>query len=91
MPETQDKAQNLIADLRKIEELIDQVDAALTEQRELLLRRRLAMPAPVLESFERLKQEFQKLRKRCPRRTDRAAAAARFSRYVHPHHHFAGC
>ncbi len=61
MAETQAKTSNLIADLRQLESLIDQVNSTLQSQRELLIRRRLAMPPTIIDSLQKLKQDFKRL------------------------------
>jgi PAS domain S-box-containing protein len=61
MSEAQDTATNLIAELRQLEDELDQVSATLESQRELLRRRRLAMPPTIINSLELLKQDFKRL------------------------------
>ena len=61
MSEAQDTATNLIAELRQLEDQLDQVNTTLESQRELLRRRRLAMPATIINNLELLKQEFKRL------------------------------
>ena len=61
MLEEQEAASNLIAELRQLEELIAQVQATLESQRELLRRRRLAMPPAVFNSLEQLTWDFKRL------------------------------
>ena len=61
MAETQAKTTNLIAELRQLESLIDQVNSTLESQRELLLRRRLAMPPTILDTLGKLKGDFKRL------------------------------
>ena len=61
MSEAQETATNLIAELRGLEDELDQVNATLEAQRELLRRRRLAMPAAIINKLEALKQEFKRL------------------------------
>ncbi|MDE2748503.1 MAG: GAF domain-containing protein [Chloroflexota bacterium] len=61
MSEAQETAANLIAELRGLEDELDQVNATLEAQRELLRRRRLAMPASIINSLEALKQDFKRL------------------------------
>ena len=61
MSETQASATNLIAELRELESLIDQVTATVESQRELLLRRRLAMPPTILQNLQALQQDFKRL------------------------------
>ena len=52
---------NPVADLRQLEDLIDQVTKTLETQRELLRRRRLAMPPTVFNTLESVKQDFKQL------------------------------
>ena len=52
---------NPMADLRKLESLIDEISATLEKQRELLRRRRLAMPQTILSSVESIKKDFKAL------------------------------
>ena len=54
-------AASLLADLRQLEDLIKQIEAALARQREQLRNRRLAMPSSVLTSFSQLQAEFKRL------------------------------
>ncbi len=61
MSEAQGTAVNLIAELRQLEHLMDQVNSTLESQRELLIRRRLAMPPTILKNLELLKQDFKRL------------------------------
>ncbi len=61
MSEAQETATNLIADLRQLEAELDEVNTTLEAQRELLRRRRLAMPASIINSLEALKQDFKRL------------------------------
>ena len=61
MIDAQDNAINLIAELRQLEDLISQVNSTLEAQRELLRRRRLAMPPAIIKSLERLRQDFKRL------------------------------
>ena len=61
MSEAQEAATGLVAELRQLEDQLDAVNETLEAQREILLRRRLAMPATILNSFERLKQDFKRL------------------------------
>ena len=61
MSEALDSATNLIAELRQLEDQLDQVNTTLESQRELLRRRRLAMPATIINNLELLKQEFKRL------------------------------
>ena len=59
MVEAQAKTSNLIAELRRLESLIDEVNSTLESQRELLRRRRLAMPPTIIDNLEKLKQDFK--------------------------------
>lgn len=52
---------NPVAELRKLEDLIDQVATTLEAQRELLRRKRLAMPPTIINSLESIKQDFKQL------------------------------
>lgn len=61
MSEAQAAATNLIAELRQLEEQLDEVRKTLEAQRELLRRRRLAMPAAIINNLELLKQDFKRL------------------------------
>ncbi|MYE77522.1 MAG: GAF domain-containing protein [Chloroflexi bacterium] len=61
MSDQPDGSANLLADLRQLEDLIEQIDAALSAQREQLRGHRLAMPSSVLTSFRQLQAEFQLL------------------------------
>ena len=61
MIDAQDNATNLIAELRQLENLIEQVGTTLEAQRELLRRRRLAMPPAIMKSLEQLNQDFKRL------------------------------
>ena len=61
MSEAQETATNLIAELRQLEDQLDEVNKTLEAQRELLRRRRLAMPAAVINNIEMLKQDFKRL------------------------------
>ena len=61
MAEVQESASNLIAELRQLESLIDQVSSTMEAQRELLRRRRLAMPPAIINSLDQLKQDFKSL------------------------------
>ena len=61
MAEVQESASNLIAELRQLESLIDQVSSTMEAQRELLRRRRLAMPPAIINSLDQLKQDFKRL------------------------------
>ena len=61
MAEVQESASNLIAELRQLESLIDQVSSTIEAQRELLRRRRLAMPPAIINSLDQLKQDFKSL------------------------------
>lgn len=61
MAEVQESASNLIAELRQLDSLIDQVSSTMEAQRELLRRRRLAMPPAIINSLDHLKQDFKSL------------------------------
>ncbi len=61
MAEAQTKTSNLIAELRRLESLIDEVNSTLEAQRELLRRRRLAMPPTIIDNLEKLKQDFKRV------------------------------
>ena len=61
MSEAQGTATNLITELRQLEDQLDQVNSTLEAQRELLRRRRLAMPAAIINNIEMLKQDFKRL------------------------------
>ena len=59
--EAQTSATNLIAELRQLEALIAQVSGTVESQRELLLKRRLAMPPTILQKLAELQQDFRRL------------------------------
>ena len=61
MSEAQTSAINLIAELRQLEGLIDQVSGTVESQRELLLKRRLAMPPTIPQKLGELQQVFKRL------------------------------
>ncbi|MCY3831563.1 MAG: GAF domain-containing protein [Chloroflexi bacterium] len=61
MSEAQETATNPVAELRQLEDHLNAVNETLEAQRELLLRRRLAMPAAVVKGLEQLKQDFKRL------------------------------
>ena len=61
MSEAQAAATNLIAELRQLEDQLDEVRKTLEAQREQLRRRRLAMPAAIINNLEMLKQDFKRL------------------------------
>ena len=61
MSEAQDTATNLIGELRQLEDQLEEVNKTLEAQRELLRRRRLAMPAAIINNIEMLKQDFKRL------------------------------
>ena len=61
MSEAQAAATNLITELRQLEEQLDEVRKTLEAQREQLRRRRLAMPAAIINNLEMLKQDFKRL------------------------------
>ncbi len=56
-----DKSASLLTDLRTLEDHIEQVDAALSTQRDQLRRHRLAMPSSIVDSFDTLKADFKRL------------------------------
>ena len=58
MAETRTGASNIIAEVRQLERLINQINSTVESQRETLKRRRLAMPAAILDSLENLTQDF---------------------------------
>ena len=61
MSEADSTAVNPVTELRQLEQLIDQVSSTVVAQRELLRRRRLAMPPVILDGLESIKQEFKQL------------------------------
>ena len=61
MTETQTSATNLIAELRQLESLIEQVSSTVESQRQALLKRRLAMPSTIPQKLAELRQEFKRL------------------------------
>ncbi|MCY3866891.1 MAG: GAF domain-containing protein [Chloroflexi bacterium] len=61
MSEAQSAATNLIAELRQLEDQLDEVSKTLEAQRELLRRRRLAMPAAIINNLELLQRDFKRL------------------------------
>ena len=61
MSEVESKTVNPVAELRQLEELIDQINKALVAQRELLRRHRLAMPPVILDTLASIKQDFKQL------------------------------
>ena len=52
---------SLLRDLRQLEDLIKQIDAALSAQRDQLRSHRLAMPSSVVNSFSQLQADFKQL------------------------------
>ena len=52
---------SLLGDLRQLEDLIKQIEAALSAQRDQLRQHRLAMPSSVLTSFSQLQTDFKRL------------------------------
>ena len=52
---------SLLGDLRQLEGLIKQIDAALSAQRDQLRSHRLAMPSSVVSSFSQLQADFKQL------------------------------
>ncbi len=61
MSEAQDTATNLIAELRQLEDQLDEVSKTLEAQRELLRGHRLAMPAAIINNLELLQRDFKRL------------------------------
>jgi len=61
MSEVESTTVNPVAQLRQLEELIDQINKTLVAQRELLRRHRLAMPPVILDTLESIKQDFKQL------------------------------
>ena len=61
MSEADSTAVDPVTELRQLEQLIDQVSSTVVAQRELLRRRRLAMPPVILDGLESIKQEFKQL------------------------------
>ncbi|MCY4466349.1 MAG: GAF domain-containing protein [Chloroflexi bacterium] len=54
-------AASLLGELRQLEDLIKQIEAALTAQRDQLRHHRLAMPSSVVTSFNQLQADFKRL------------------------------
>ncbi|MCY4146395.1 MAG: GAF domain-containing protein [Chloroflexi bacterium] len=61
MNDTSNGAASLLGDLRQLDDLIKQVEAALSVQRDQLRNHRLAMPSAVLTSFSHLQADFKRL------------------------------
>ncbi len=61
MPEAQETSTNLVAELRQLEDHLEQVYTTLESQREALRRHRLAMPAAITKNLDALKQDFKRL------------------------------
>ncbi len=61
MSEAQVAATNLIAEMRQLEDQLDEVNKTLEAQRELLRRRKIAMPVAIVNKVETLKQDFKRL------------------------------
>ncbi len=61
MSDSSNGAANLLGDLRQLEDLIKQIEAALSVQRNQLRQHRLAMPSSVLTSFSNLQADFNRL------------------------------
>ena len=52
---------DLLTDLRTLEDHIEQIEAALSTQRDQLRRHRLAMPSSIVNAFDSLKADFKRL------------------------------
>ena len=61
MSEAQPTTVNLVAELRKLESLIDQIGSTLDTQRDLLRRHRLAMPPTIINTLDSIRQDFKRL------------------------------
>lgn len=61
MSDTANGTASLLGDLRQLEDLIKQIEAALSAQRDHLRQHRLAMPSSVLNSFSQLQADFKQL------------------------------
>ena len=61
MSEAQPTTVNPVAELRKLESLIDQIGSTLDAQRELLRRHRLAMPPTIINTLDSIRQDFKRL------------------------------
>ena len=61
MSEARPTTVNPVAELRKLESLIDQVSSTLDTQRELLRRHRLAMPPTIINTLDTIRQDFKRL------------------------------
>ncbi len=63
MSEAETHTFNAVDELRQLEDLLEQVSAALAAQRELLRRHGLAMPTKILDSARLIQQDFKRLEK----------------------------
>ncbi len=61
MSEAESTSVNRVAELRQLEELIEQINKTLVAQREMLRRHRLAMPPVILDTLQTIKQDFKQL------------------------------
>lgn len=61
MSDSSNGTASLLGDLRQLEDLIKQIDAALSAQRDQLRSHRLAMPSSVVSSFSQLQADFKQL------------------------------
>lgn len=61
MTNAETTASNPIGELRQIESLLDQIAKSMNTQKELLRRRRLAMPATIGNTFGNIQREFKRL------------------------------
>ena len=61
MSEAQPTTVNPVAELRKLESLIDQIGSTLDTQRDLLRRHRLAMPPTIINTLDSIRQDFKRL------------------------------
>ena len=61
MSEAESTSVNPVAELRQLEELIEQINKTLVAQREMLRRHRLAMPPVILDTLQTIKQDFKQL------------------------------
>ncbi len=61
MSEAQPTTVNPVAELRKLESLIDQIGSTLDAQRDLLRRHRLAMPPTIINTLDSIRQDFKRL------------------------------
>ena len=88
MSEAESTSVNPVAELRQLEELIEQINKTLVAQREMLRRHRLAMPPVILDTLQTIKQDFKQLESKVLSETDRVAAVAGSFGNVDAHHHF---